>query len=362
MKLYDLFGYREYMYMLDQRYIRENTHPTLDLKIINYTEKAQFDNEWNNVTAQCRGLIVNFEGEVIARPFDKFLNYGQHQSGKVEWYENTNHDYKLMDERVIATDKMDGSLGILWSYKGEQGIATRGSFTSEQAIHATELWKTRYDLSMSSDWTYLFEIVYPDNRIVLDYDDLDDLILLGARNIETGSVQLPEDITEWRGPKTQTFPYKTLREALEAPQRPNAEGMVLYFPDQDYRIKLKQDDYIALHKIVTGLTKRRVWENMKEGTPLEELCEIVPDEWHEWLKKTYKELVMEFRVIKTIAQSDYRQIVKALGKDSDSWTRRDFAYLATSGEWTDYPGLVFGILDGTDIDSAIWKLIRPSAD
>lgn len=350
MKLYDLFGYREYMYMLDQKYIRENTHPYLDLKIINYTEKAQYDNEWNNVTAQCRGLIVNSAGTVIARPFDKFLNYGQNPNDKL-----------LMDQRVIATDKMDGSLGILWDYKGEQGIATRGSFTSEQAVFATALWKAKYDFSIAPDWTYLFEIIYPQNRIVLNYGDMSDLVLLGVRDIEEGSVLLPEDVVTWKGPRTQTFPYETLREALEAPQRPNAEGLVLYFPDQNYRIKLKQDDYVALHKIVTGLTKRRIWENMKEGTPLEELCEIVPDEWHEWLKKTYKELVMEFRVIKTIVQSDYRQLVKALDRDGE-WTRKDFAQLATSGEWGNYPSLMFGILDGKDISDKVYDLIRPSAE
>lgn len=348
MELYDLFGYREYMYMLDQGYVRENFHPTLDLRIINYTEKAQYENEWNKVTAQCRGLIVSSDGTVIARPFDKFLNYGQNQA-----------DYLLMDEEVIATDKMDGSLGILWSYQGEQGIATRGSFTSEQAVFATMLWKAKYGFPVAPMWTYMFEIIYPQNRIVLDYGDMSELVLLGVRDIEEGSVLLPNDVYTWRGPKTQTFSYKTLREALEAPQRPNAEGLVLYFPRLDYRIKLKQDDYVALHKIVTGLTERRIWENLCEGQTLESLCEIVPDEWHEWLKAVYKKLMLEFRVIKTTVQSDYRQLVKAL---EPGWTRKDFAYLATSGEWGDYPSLLFGILDGKDIDSAIWKLIKPSAE
>lgn len=362
MHIYDLFGYREYMYMLDQRYIRENVHPTLDLKIINYTEKAQYDNEWNTVTAQCRGLIVNFDGEVIARPFDKFLNYGQHQSGKVEWYENTNHDYKLMDERVIATDKMDGSLGILWSYKGEQGIATRGSFTSEQAIHATEMWKEKYGFAVSREWTYMFEIVYPSNRIVLDYGDMDELVLLGVRNIDDGSVLLPNEVVTWRGPRAQTFPYKTLREALEAPPRDNAEGLVVYFPDLDYRIKIKQDDYVALHKIVTGLTKRRVWENMKEGKSLYDMLEIVPDEWHDWLRKIYTEIRKDFLLVDVMAKSDYRQIHKALDHDDTNWTRKDFALLATSKEWTEFPSLVFALLDGKDITEAVYSLIRPTGE
>lgn len=356
MKLYDLFGYREYMYMLDQKYIRENTHPTLDLKIINYTEKAQYDNEWNTVTAQCRGLIVNSEGTVIARPFDKFLNYGQNPHANSEWYENTNRDYTLMDERVIATDKMDGSLGILWDYKGEQGIATRGSFTSEQAIHATELWKSKYGFRVNAAWTYMFEIVYPSNRIVLDYGDMDELVLLGVRDIEEGSVLLPDDVVTWKGPKTQTFSYKTLREALEAPQRPNAEGMVLYFPDLDYRIKLKQDDYVALHKIVTGLTKRRVWENMKEGRTLEELCEVVPDEWHDWLWEVTEDLDAAFTLESNKISLAYSAIKWALPED---FTRKAFAEKART---TEYPGFMFDILDGKDISAKVWDLIRPSAD
>jgi len=351
MHIYDLFGYREYMYMHDQGYVRENTHPTLDLIIYNYTEKAQYDGEWNNVTTKCRGLIANSAGTVIARPFDKFLNYGQNQA-----------DAMLMDQRVVATDKMDGSLGILWSYEGEQGIATRGSFTSEQAIHATELWKTKYGFKVAPMWTYMFEIVYPSNRIVLDYGDMDELILLGVRDIEEGDVLLPNEVVTWRGPRAQTFPYETLREALEAPPRPNAEGLVVFFPDLNYRIKIKQDDYIALHKIVTGLTKRRVWENMKEGQTLQELCEIVPDEWHAWLKETFKEIRKDFLLIDTIAKSDFRQICKALDKDSDSWTRKEFARLATSDEWTEYPGFMFSLLDGKDITDKVYDLIKPSAE
>lgn len=350
MHVNDLFSYREYMYMHDQGYVRENTHPTLDLIIYNYTEKAQYDNEWNNVTTQCRGLIVNSKGEVIARPFDKFLNYGQNPN-----------DIQLMGERVIATDKMDGSLGILWSYKGEQGIATRGSFTSDQAIHATELWKRKYGFKVAPMWTYLFEIVYPENRVVLNYGDMDELVLLGVRDIEEGDVLLPNEVVTWRGPKAQTFPYKTLREALEAPQRPNAEGMVLYFPDLNYRIKLKQEDYVALHKIVTGLTERRVWENMTEGKTLVDLCEVVPDEWHDWLKETYKKIYREFLLIKATVVSDYRQVIRALERDGE-WTRKDFARLVTSGEWGDYPGIMFSMLDGKEIESAIWKLIKPSAE
>lgn len=345
MYLFDLFDYDLYQFNLSNGYIRENSHPYLDLRILNYTEKAQYEQIWNNVTTQCRGLIVNSEDKVIARPFDKFMNYGQNQADKL-----------LMDYPIVATDKMDGSLGILWDYEGVQGIATRGSFTSEQAIHATLVWQAKYGFSVAPAWTYLFEIVYPTNRIVLNYGEMDELVLLGVRDIEEGSVLLPKDVVTWRGPRAATYHYKTLREALEAPPRLNAEGYVVYFPDLDYRIKIKQEDYIILHKIVTGLTKRRVWELMKEGKSFQDLCEFVPDEWHEWLNETYEEIDAAFCLESNKISLAYSAIKWSL---PENFTRKEFAEKANQ---TEYPNFMFGILDGRDMTNKLWDLVRPSAE
>lgn len=345
MHIFEIMNQYLYIDMLQNGYIRENSHPTLGLRIINYTEKAQYENEWNEVTRQCRGLIVDPQGHIVARPFDKFLNYGQDEADKL-----------LMDQQVIATDKMDGSLGILWQYGDEIGISTRGSFISDQAVFATRLLHDKYTIDFDPMWTYMFEIIYPENRIVLDYGDMQDLVLLGARHIKSGFVRLPESLSSWKGPKTKTFPYKTLREALSAPQRHNAEGLVVYFPGLDYRIKIKQDDYIALHKIVTGLTERRVWENMKEGKTFEELCEIVPDEWHKWLWETYDSLDAAFNLQENKISLAYSAIKWSLPED---FTRKEFAIKAVK---TEYPGFMFDMLDGKDTSDKIWDLIRPSAE
>jgi RNA ligase len=185
---------------------------------------------------------------------------------------------------------------------------------------------------------------------------MDTLVLLGVRDIETGSVRLPEAVTEWRGPVTTTYPYKTLRQALEAPQRPNAEGFVVYFPELDYRIKIKQDDYIALHKIVTGLTERRVWENLKEGKTLQDICEIVPDEWHDWLKKTVQSLMTEYYSILLKVTRQFQEVCADLPLD---FTRKDFALKVQDMQ---YASFMFSILDGKAVNSKIWDLVRPSAE
>lgn len=352
MKLWDLMDMDLYKEMLVEKYVRANKHPDLPLTILNYTEKAQFENVWNDVTKKCRGLVIDDNLNVVARPFDKFMNYGQNQA-----------DIFLMDYAVEVTDKMDGSLGIVFHYGNKWHVATRGSFVSDQAIWATAKYRKvmgnniwPYDYS----WTYLVEIIYPENRIVLDYGDREDLVLLAARSIYDGSVRAAKDVTEWRGPKTTTFPYKTLREALEAVPRPNAEGYVVYFPDLDYRIKIKQDDYVALHKIVTGLTERRIWENMKEGKSLDDLCSIVPDEWHMWLRNAYGDIMAAFQMQRYHIVAEYGDLIYGLMEIFGmNWTRKDFALKAQKYQYT---GLLFSLLDGKDISEKVWDLVKPVAE
>lgn len=171
---------------IDEGYVRTQRHPELPLVIYNYTEKAQYEYAWNTVTMQCRGLIVDDDGEVVARPFPKFFNYGD-TGGDVSpsYYHSP----------VVVTDKVDGSLGILWRYADTYGIATRGSFTSPQAAWATK-WFNKYAEYSAFDfeYTYLFEILASWNRIVVDYD-WEGLVLLGRVNIEYGfsDNNIPED-------------------------------------------------------------------------------------------------------------------------------------------------------------------------
>src|SRR4051812_27421593 len=102
-------------------YVRVRQHPEdPELWIANYTEKAAYESHWDNVTLNCRGLIFNAFGDILARPFPKFFNYGQASCPVID-----------LDEEAIVSDKMDGSLGILYKFDGKLAIATRGSFTSD---------------------------------------------------------------------------------------------------------------------------------------------------------------------------------------------------------------------------------------
>lgn len=121
-------------------------HPSLPLIIWNYSQSTQFEGFWNDITLATRGLVTDESGNVVARPFKKFFNI---EEGRF----TPTPDYKVFE-------KMDGSLGILFYYNDEWIFATRGSFTSDQAIRGRQIlnkYKYRY---LPTDTTYLFEIIY----------------------------------------------------------------------------------------------------------------------------------------------------------------------------------------------------------
>lgn len=336
--------------MIQQKYVRQQQHPTLPFIIRNYTETAAFSKTWNAATLNCRGLITDLSGEVVARPFTKFFNSGEH--------ENPERSGLPTDEPVTVTDKMDGSLGILYFHEGEPWIATRGSFASEQAQHATSLYRQQYHghWEPTEGHTYLFEIIYPGNRIVLEYEGLDDLVMLGAVDIGSEQSLSPyeaADEANWFGPVATEFPYKTYAEALAAPPRDNAEGVVVHFRESDMRVKLKQPDYVALHKIITGTSTIGVWERLRAGDDLAALAENVPDEFYDWVKQTAHELNVVHTQWVWAAQDAYRNIVSRVDPDD----RKAFAMEAN--QHGNLRPALFALLDGKSIDDWAWKLVRP---
>jgi len=62
---------------IEAGYISEQRHPEWDLRILNYTQRCQFDWRWNAQTMQCRGLIVDDAWNIIARPFPKLFSVEQ---------------------------------------------------------------------------------------------------------------------------------------------------------------------------------------------------------------------------------------------------------------------------------------------
>jgi len=398
--------------------VRRQVDPTGTLAILNYTEAAVYGRQWNDVTEQCRGLIYNVTtGEVVARPYRKFFNYGEYkpyQAPTNRWQAfKATHAAKAwmrplvrlrparmverhpldLSARAEVTDKADGSLAVRFmAADGRPAIATRGSFTSDQAVHATAVYRDRYEGKWNprGGVTYLLEIVYPANRIVLDYGDTDDLILLGGVDIETGQAISPIDIVNhhgWPGPVIRVLDVHTLGGALALPPRPNAEGVVVRYldgPQAGTMVKLKQADYVYLHRIVTGLTSRRIWERLaiwhamrQEPKPtVREMAQVLhmdpadvqgvldagPD-WRTTIEQTAPEEFTEW-IWRTIAdlQRQDGQIALDVEMKVCGLQGMDRKVVAAAIAKHPHRGMIFRELDGKSTVLQRWAAIRPEAE
>lgn len=315
-------------------WLRSSRHPDADLWIYNYTEKAQYENHWTPETLVCRGLILDEDGHVVARPFSKFFNYGTPQVGD------------LPAEPFTVTEKIDGSLGILYRLDGDPCIATRGSFVSEQAQEGTKMIRER-EIDCDAGTTPLFEIVYPSNRIVVNYGDRRELVLLAAIDNETGrDAPLPV----YDGPKVEhhgPVPVERLAER----EQPNSEGFVVSF-QSGLRVKVKFAEYVRLHKIITGVTARMIWQSLKDDDDIDSMLDGIPDEIHRWIMETRAKLTADFEWI----EAGCKRVFDAR---PDTQDRKTIAqYFIASGE---NPAVLFRMLDGKSYDELIWKAIYPEA-
>jgi len=317
---------------IEQGFICEQKHASADLFIYNYTVKAQYEWRWTTETKMCRGLILDGRQNIVARPFEKFFSY-----------EQLNGEVPL--EPFEVYDKMDGSLGILYWIGDTPHIATRGSFVSDQAHKANQILRRKYShVSFERDRTYLFEIIYPDNRIVLNYGGTEDLFLLAVIDTATGKDMPLENIGI---PLVERFDGLHDLDLLQSNQTENKEGYVLKF-ESGTRVKVKFEEYKRLHKLMTGITARHIWDELRAGRNLDEIIGRVPDEYYQWVQSVENELRAEYAAIEEQCRADFKELP----------TRKDTAlYFQTCA----HPPVLFSMLDNKDYSHHIWKQLRPQS-
>lgn len=315
-----------------------------DLSLYNYSPLAQYSDTWDREIRASRGLVLTSDGYIQSRPLAKFFNLDQHGVGSVEPLPVEPFDvYEKIDGSMIAASTTDD--GVL--------LTTRGSFQSDQAVAAAELWAMRFnDVQIPVGETWCFEFVAPWNRIVVPFDD-ENLILLACLSNETGLDCHNIETVGWPGDTARRFDgldLATIRAAL--PNLPHdEEGYVLRFRS-GVRAKAKGDAYLAIHRIVTGLSTRTVHEALASGT-FDDLIANVPDEFHPWVRGVSARLTEEFDTILMAVEVDLIDSRHAAGP---FYNRREFAEKVKQ---TSFPGLCFAMEDGKDISPRIWQMIRP---
>lgn len=341
-------------------YVNVNKHPTADIYIYNYTHKCQYDWRWNTITIRCRGLILDAKGCIVAKGFDKFFTDDQ--------LETAGEGHLIpKNERFTISDKVDGSLGVMYFLEDEHYMATRGSFISDMAVEANKWLRDMYGhIVFYPDYTYLFEIIYPENRIVVDYGSERKLVLLAV--IENATLKEMDihseefDYIETQGlERAEAFDgytdWKKIQEKYEGDK--SKEGFVVHFLESDYRVKMKLNWYKDAAYVLQYFTKKTIWRKIRDGEDVDEIISNIDDEFYPRIKGFYDDLWSEYNLIIAKHYADAETLVNSMG---EGYTQKELAAklseMATDSD-VSFP-MVMMLVKRKDVFPKLWQSIEPS--
>ena len=325
----------KYFELMHEGLVYIKKHPRYPLFLLNYTPRTQYQQKWCKELVHARGLVVGEDGKILARPLPKFFNH----------YE-INDLEKLQDEEYEVFEKMDGSLVIMFHYENHPIFCTRGSFISEQSAKAHEIFRAKYKhISINKECTYCFEVIYPENKIVVNYEDVEDLFLISITHTSSGK----EINIHATGFKTVNKVDKTSIHAfLSGFEEANMEGYVVKYTkglSNSLRVKYKFNTYVEKHK-GKDITAKQIKDSLKKMKPID--LDVIPDECYEEVRTIIAEFEDQFkRKEKTIIE-EYREI------RSQNITSRDVIEAIKQCE---HSSILFAIHRKKPYDMLVWKLL-----
>jgi len=409
MKLEKLLDIEKLNEQVRDGYISVRAHPKLPLRIYNYSSQCTFENKWSLESCICRGLIVDSNDNVVSRPIAKFFNLGQTGPLLVrDWFlrdergenkgvvkdQTIDPAYllecaRLFKNPITITRKLDGWAGISWHYEGIYGVASRGSFDSPGAQYATEKVQkfVKYGAFadfLPEDTTLFFEIISKVTKVVVPYN-FEGLVLIAAIANETGE--------ELEYPELEAF-HKQLNsyakdrdwcrlvpkfdmsvEECMADKDMTEEGYVtaVHRPHlPPVRAKIKLAEYCRLHRIVTGVTPQKIWNELsdpmspwishnskKDWTTGEIKVDMsVPKEFGEWVYQWQVKITGVFHE-KLVRAVEAESHLTKLATDSPAerkaqveWLRANFADVSKAAMLLHQGKIV-------DAYNELWIQVRP---
>lgn len=312
---------------------------------------------------------------VVCRGFDKFFNYGEYQAASIDW------------ESAVIQEKVDGSLIKIW-WDDKWRISTNGTinafktpvgdgqviksfghlfleaikdsaiFKEKNIIEPEEkdlqLWCEHNVLenitldvwwSLNKDYTYMFELVSPYNRVVVPYTKAE-IYLLGIRNIKTGQ-EYTGELNFINAKPVKQYPLKSLSDCLKATEAMgyDEEGFVVV--DKDFnRIKIKSPQYIAAHYLKNNgvQTTERLLNIIIEGEE-EEFLNYFPE---------YKDSILNIKEYYETIIAEIEEAKDNMLKACKTYNRKELAEWIRSNVDSNYTNAMFNLYDKKSKDAKEW--------
>ena len=298
------------------------------LIIFSYKPDADYEID---VVRECRGIILDeTDGyKPVCVPFFKFANYGEPYADEIDW--NT----------AKVQEKIDGSLIKVWHHKGEWRVSTNKTINAETSrTNSNEdtflnifnkAWAQtgKSFCELNPDFTYVFELVSPQTRIVVPYTETK-LYHTGTRD----NISLEELNADIGIEKPKEFSISTIEDCIEAANNLDKyhEGFVVV--DGSWRrVKVKSPIYLALHHFLNNIASdKRILELLISGE-YKEVISYFP----EYIKLFE---AMNERIELFISHNE--QELKRIG-NAGYISRKEFAEIVSK---TVCPACIFFVTDG----------------
>ena len=240
------------------------------LMVVKYSKNI-FNTGWHKLAKLCRGKVIDIDTrKIVVYPFDKFFNLNEVDETKVEKIE------KLINRanNIYITEKKDGSAIIVTRYKGKLIVNTNGEFDNIQLRLAKKLLISKYSFFYSNvpdGYTIIFELIHPNNRIVIDYGNEEKLYLIAIRDLSTykllGYSELKKFADRYRLDIVDSFNYSSLDKFIQKAMEDTSnkmEGWVFRVVGNgfDQMFKLKFAEYFKLSRVKKYLTLHKTYELM----------------------------------------------------------------------------------------------------
>jgi RNA ligase len=360
---------------LETRLVNWQQHDKFPLRIYTYGREAVHEGVWDNVTRKCRGIVVNdLTWEIVARPFEKFFNLGS------EEVPDCTLDAIETWMQPVVWEKVDGFLCTLYRWEGQNYIASKGSFTSPHAKWATHwVQSTAWSMWMTLGQTPVFEGINPNLRIVVDYGKRQELVLLAIIDNETGEEYPARKLNataagfNTRCAELHLINWQEAHSRSYDTERTNEEGYVLTWYKSGappFRLKVKFADYLRLHRMVTGVSPKRVLEVLQNGWTAE-LDEWINDsnpwfnkfvaKWKRVIENEYQSI--ESSAVRIFADAKEANRIKVGQRPYSNMgeERKEWALEFNRPENKEFSGVLFAMLDGKDYKQVIWKKVKNAA-
>lgn len=283
---------------------------------------------WNEFYMACRGKIIDIcTKEIVLYPFDKFFNLNEEKETRLE------NIKEMIDNSTYISlmDKLDGSTISISKNNNKLLVTSNGGFENEQIDMAKKLLDNKYKHfkdNLKDGYTYIFEVIYPKDRKVVNYGKDEKLILLAVRDLKTKTLLRYEECEriclELNLELVKAIEFVSIDDLIFKSKNlinSNKEGWVLRIisKDSEVVVKIKLEEYRRLHKSILHEINPFNIYNLIYNNQLDDALSNVDDS----IRETILDMVNKVSCVINSIENDLNENLKSV-KSMFDITREEF--------------------------------------